>query len=562
MLINTSKHWDIAPQIPAETATALGDHSPILKQLLFNRGILNLESADTYLQASGSLHSPFKLEGVQQAVHRINEALENQQKIAIYGDYDADGVTATALMVQVLRKLGGDVIYHIPNRFEEGYGLTNKALQNLGDEGTKLVITVDCGIRSPVEVLYASSVGMDIIITDHHEPRGELFGAKAVVCPKQAADKYPYKNLSGVGLAYKLCEGLLKSRPDNGIDPHDWLDLVAVGTIADVVPLDGENRALVRAGLEKMRAGTRASLRALTGVARLDFTRITARDVAFMIGPRLNAAGRLDSAAMAYDLLMSEDPGKAAMLAQQLDDQNVRRQAETRKIQEEAESSALAGKKADLLFAASPDFSIGLVGLAAARLAEKFYRPSIVGCREEEFTRASCRSIPEFHMTRALDECSDLLVRHGGHAMAAGFTIANGKVPDLVERLQDISARELGERDLRPTIQADVEVPLQDLRPDVLNELAKLEPTGMGNTQAQFVSRGVQIIRKNTMGADSKHLRLKVKDVVTHDAVAFSMGHLADLLPSRVDLVYTYELNRFRGRESIQLNVRDIQPSD
>ena len=559
--MNTSKQWDIAPLIPPETAAALGDHNPILKQLLYNRGILNLENADTYINASGALHSPFKMEGIQQAVHRINEALDKQQKIAIYGDYDADGVTATALMVQVLRKLGGQVIYHIPNRFEEGYGLTNEALQVLVDEGAKLIITVDCGIRSPVEVLYASSVGMDIIITDHHEPRGQLFGAKAVVCPKQDNDHYPYKNLSGVGLAYKLCEGLLQSRPGSGIDPHDWLDLVAVGTIADVTPLDGENRALVRAGLEKMRAGTRASLRALAGAARLDFTHMTARDVAFMIGPRLNAAGRLASAAMAYDLLMCEDPGQAAMLAQKLDDQNVRRQTETRKIQEEAETSALAGRKTDLLFAASPDFSIGLVGLAAARLAEKFYRPSIVGCREEEFTRASCRSIPEFHITRALDECSDLLMRHGGHAMAAGFTVANGKVPDLVERLQEIAARELGQRDLRPTIQADMQVPLKNLRPDLLNELAKLEPTGMGNPHAQFVSRGVQVIRKSKFGADGKHLRLTVKDNVTHDAIAFSMGHLSDLLPNQVNLVYTYELNRFRGRETIRLNVRDIQPS-
>jgi single-stranded-DNA-specific exonuclease len=561
MVINTSKHWDIAPEISAKATAALGDYDPTLKQLLFNRGILDLESADTYLNSSGGLYSPFKMEGVQQAVHRINEALDNRQQIAVFGDYDADGVTATALMVQVLRKLGGQVIYHIPNRFDEGYGLTNEALQKLVEKGTELVITVDCGIRSPVEVLYAGSVGMDIIITDHHEPRGQLFGAQAVVCPKQDGDKYPYKNLSGVGLAYKLCEGLLQSRPTNGLDPHDWLDLVAVGTIADVVSLDGENRALVRAGLEKIRAGTRASLRALAGAARLDYTRVTARDVAFMIGPRLNAAGRLASAGMAYDLLMSEDSNEAAMLAQQLDDQNVRRQSETKKIQEEAETSALAGRKADLLFAASPDFSMGLVGLAAARLADKYYRPSIVGCREDEFTRASCRSIPEFHITHALDKCADLLVRHGGHAMAAGFTVENGKVPDLVERLQEIAARDLGERDLRPTIQADLEVPLRDLRPKLLEELAKLEPTGMDNPLALFVSRGVKVKNLRTIGADGKHLRLKVEDGQTIDAVAFSMGHLADLITDRVDLVYTYELNFYQGRSSIQLNVRDIQPA-
>ena len=560
----TKKRWQIAPRISPETEKELHGYPPILRQILYNRGYATHEAARLYLegrQPPGT--EPENLLGLPEAVDRLRRAIRQHEKIAIYGDYDADGVTATALLVLYLRSLGVDAEGYIPNRFDEGYGLNIGAIKKLKDQGVNLVITVDCGIRSLEEADYARSLGLDLIISDHHHPGAEIPNALAIIDPKQPGDTYPEKDLAGVGLAYKLAAGLSAHPEGLNIPVDDLLDLVALGTVADLVPLVGENRFLVREGLQSIRNSQRQGLRALIGVAGLNPNKISATDIGFALGPRINAAGRIGSARTALDLLTSQNLHQAGQLAQQLEIQNRERQKITRAIQAQAEELAISGDPDSLLlFAAHSEFNPGVVGLAASRLADQYYRPAIVGHIGEEFTRASCRSISEFHITAALDQCADLLKYHGGHAAAAGFTIRNENVPELIERLKAIASEQLSGQDLRPTVNADVEIPLPELKSDVLEYLQWMQPTGYGNPQAIFASRGLNITSSKTVGKGSDHLKFTVSDGwYTFDAIAFRQGHWHQQMPKRVDLMYAFEVNEFRGRKTLQLNVRDIKPS-
>jgi single-stranded-DNA-specific exonuclease len=443
------KRWLIPPAVTPEADQALVAFPPVLRQILFNRGYATDAEARAFLKAEPAFdNDPFQMTGMQVAVERICFALEHKEPIAIYGDYDVDGVTATALLVDTLKALGAQVRGYIPNRFDEGYGLNNEALSQLKDDGVNLVISVDCGIRSPDEALHARTIGLDLIITDHHHPsEGPLPPALAVINPKQPGDVYPDKDLAGVGIAYKLAEALVSRLEPSDFRLENLLDLVALGTVADLAPLVGENRFLVRRGLRQIRATTRQGLFSLAAVADLSIAKVNATDIGFRLGPRLNAAGRLKEALAAYELLTTTDIFKAGQLAQQLDMQNRERQRITRDMQAQAEVMALADETdAFLLFAEHQDFNAGVVGLAASRLTETYYRPAIVAHIDTDTTRGSCRSIPEFHITDALDQCADLLVRHGGHAAAAGFTVENDKLDELVSRLKDIAREQLGRR--------------------------------------------------------------------------------------------------------------------
>lgn len=559
--------WQTAAQITQPAAEQLSAYNPVLRQLLFNRGIGTPAEAETYLNCQGPLHDPFLLTGMQAAVERIREAIHQRQRIVVYGDYDVDGVSATALLVGVLRRLGAVVEPYIPDRFEEGYGLNNTALDQLAAEAVGLVITVDCGVRSLVEAEHARELGLEMVISDHHEPKTELPVAVAVINPRQPGDLYPEKNLAGVGLAYKLAQALFQCLHGDASPADAWLDLVAVGTVADIVPLSGENRSLVKAGLALLRQGRRQGLHSLAGAAGIaSMNTLCARDIGFTLGPRLNAAGRLESALDAFDLLMAEDEKQAGELALKLDDQNRERQDRTRSMQVEAEQLFAAQEETPwLIFAFKPEFDFktaGLVGLVASRLTETYYRPSIVACLENGAIRASCRSIPEFHITQALDECADWLVRHGGHAMAAGFTVQEQNLSGFLAQMNDIARRQLAERELRPVLQADMELTLSALRPEILLDLDRMEPTGMGNPSVYFISRNLQVKRVIVMGREKQHLKLVVSDGrITYDAVAFRMGHLAPTLPERVDLLYAFERNYFNGKVTLQLMVRDLKPS-
>ena len=540
----------------------LHDFQPYLRQILFNRNVRTAAEAVEYLNCSAPLSDPFLLMDMDRTVERLWRAIDGGEPVAIYGDYDVDGVTATALMVEVLRALGGNAEAYIPNRFDEGYGLNNEALDVLAERGFRVVLTVDCGIRSPREAEHARALGLDLIISDHHMPKDDLPDALAVICQKRDNDPYPEKNLAGVGLAYKITQGLLQHRPVEGVLAEQWLDLVALGTVADVVPLTGENRVMVRQGLRQMRLAQRQGLLSLAQAAGVDLRRVNAVDIGFRLGPRLNAAGRLESALQAYELLVTDDLLKAGYLAQKLDDQNKDRQRLTQEMQERAEE-LLGEEEGYILIACDEQFNSGVVGLVAAKLTESYYRPAVAGQVGEEFTRASCRSIAEFHITRALDECADLFVRHGGHAAAAGFTIRNENMDALRQRLGEIARRELEGLDLRPMLRADLEIPLALMRPSYLEEIEMLQPTGMGNPDAVFVSRRVQVVNARTVGSEANHLRLTVKDGgVTYAAIAFRQGHWAGNLPTFIDLMYTYELNVYNGQRSMQLNVIDLKPSE
>jgi single-stranded-DNA-specific exonuclease len=557
-----SKRWQVVAPISSEADRNLSRYPRYLRQILFNRGYSDLESAQKYLDADGYQTDPFLLKDMHTAVDRLLRAIDQREPVAVYGDYDVDGVTATVLLTQVLRTLGADARAYIPNRFEEGYGLNNDALDGLAAAGVKLVITVDCGIRSAPEAEHARKIGLDMIISDHHSPLDDLPPAVAVVCHRQEGDTYPDQNLAGVGLAYKIAQALFTVRPTLNRQAEDWLDLVALGTVADVVPLTGENRSLVRAGLVRIRRGLRRGLLSLMHAASLTVERCTAGEIGYVIGPRLNAAGRLESALASVDLLMADDVFLAAPLAQKLDDQNRKRQELTREMQAQAEAITQVDACDHLLCAFHPDFNSGVVGLVAARLAESYYRPAIVGQRGEEFTRASCRSIDEFHITKALDECRDLLVRHGGHAKAAGFTVRTENLDELVARLREIARRELAHLELRPVLKADMEIPLVDLRPEIFQYLDLLEPTGLDNPEAVFVSRNLRVKRCKTVGNEGSHLKLAVSDGnLTFDAIAFRQGHWVSQMPDRIDILYTYERNYYNDRVSLQLNVRDIKPS-
>jgi len=557
-----SKHWVVAPPLPPSVDAALAEYPPFLRQVLYNRGITTKAQAQAFLENHQDLHDPWLLPDMEVAVDRLLWAIDHQHPIVIYGDYDVDGVTATVLLQEVITLLGGHSKVYIPSRFDEGYGLNIQAIDELADGGARLIVTVDCGIRSIPEAVHARERGVDLIITDHHHPRTDVPPAQAVVCPKRADSHYPDENLAGVGLAYKLAEALMQKRPPHIYSPEYWLDLVALGTVADVVPLVGENRVLVQRGLARIRRGTRVGLATLAQVAGLDLRFVSASGIGFVLAPRLNAAGRLNTAMEAHELLIEQDPLRALQIAQSLERWNRERQQLMLAMQVLAEERLGEYPDKKILTVFEDSFNEGVVGLVAARLAEKYYRPAVVGSRGEVYSKASCRSIGPFHITRALDRCADLLERHGGHALAAGFTVHNEKLPSLVERLEALAEEELTEEMLRPMLYADVEIPLSQLHPSMLPYLERLEPTGLGNPEVVFVSRGVEVRGSRVVGSDGKHLSLKLSDGrIVFDAIAFRQGHRFGEIPPYIDVMYTFEVNRYNGRESLQLRIRDFKPA-
>ncbi|MBI9048207.1 MAG: single-stranded-DNA-specific exonuclease RecJ [Anaerolineaceae bacterium] len=556
------KTWQIANPIPASVSEELSAYSPVLRQLLFNRNIFTADEATKFINPDFPSPDPFQLIDMDKAVERILTAIREQQKIAVYGDYDADGVTATVLLTEALLEIGAQAMPYIPNRFDEGYGLNIEALDMLAKKGIELVITVDCGIRSIHEAEHAKKINLDMIITDHHDPGDTLPPAYANICPKRIADPYPEKMLSGVGIAYKLTEALVQ-QTGLYVEVSQWLDLVALGTVADIVPLTGENRKFVALGVQEIHKGKRIGLRALCGAAGLqNLQAISARDIGFMIAPRINAAGRLESASLAMDLLLCDEVDRAAELAQHLDDLNRQRQSLTRQIQETAETLAVEEQNEHFMFAVSETFNMGIVGLAASRLVDTHYRPAVVGAIGEEFTRASCRSIPELHITWVLDQVADLLVQHGGHAMAAGFTVRNDQVSELYQKMSQIISDELREQTLKPLLSADMEIQLSELHPSILDDIAKLEPCGQQNPPVYFVSRNLIVRNYRIIGRDRSHLKLTVSDgKITYDVIAFGKGEWAQSMPEKIDLLYAFERNSYNGRTSLQLQARDIKPA-
>jgi single-stranded-DNA-specific exonuclease len=562
-----SKRWQIAPPASQQHLDRFQDLQPLVVQLLYNRNIRDPAAVREFLAVGAHGHNPFLLKGMDAAVARLRVAVRKQEPIAIYGDFDTDGVTATALLVQTLSALGSRVQPYIPHRVDEGYGLNLGSLRTLYEQGIRLVVTVDCGIRSFEEVREASK-GMDLIITDHHSVAKDLPAALAIINPKQPGCAYPFEKLAGVGLAFKLAQALLMVHNKVGRQPvdlaeEDLLDLVALGTVADLAPLVGENRTLVQRGLAQLNEARRPGVQALMADAGLRRGEVDATAIGFRLGPRINAAGRIDDAMLAYRLLTSRDPLRTQALAGKLGQLNQQRQELTRRILAQAEAMVLADDpEARLYLAASEAFEPGIVGLAASRLTEAYYRPSVVVERGPKQSRGSCRSIPEFDITAALDECKELLVRHGGHAAAAGFTVETANLEALHQRLKAIAAERLAGVELRPTLKIDVEIPLEEVSWATHALLGQMEPCGIDNPQAVLASPDVAISDRRPIGDEGRHLKLSLRDRrgQAWDAVYFGGGNLLDELPGRVDLAYTLEVNEWNQRKQLQLNVQDLRP--
>ncbi len=563
-----SKRWKIATPVSEADLARFPDLPPLVAQLLHNRGIDDPGAAHGFLTGRIASHNPFRLKGMDAAVTRLRDALRASESIAVYGDFDTDGVTATALLVQALSALGARVTPYIPHRVDEGYGLNLEALRHLYRQGVRVVITVDCGIRSVHEVERASR-GLDLIVTDHHSVGKDMPPAKAVLNPKQPGCAYPFKDLSGVGLAFKLAQAMFRVQAQMG-QPTDLaedslLDLVALGTVADLAPLLGENRWLVRQGLEKLNEPSRPGVEALLADAGLRRGEVDATAIGFRLGPRLNAAGRIDSAMLAYKLLTSRDPLETRELAENLGQLNQRRQELTEETVAEADAQVRAADpEACLYVAASRGFLPGIVGLAASRLTEAYYRPSVVVELGDEESRGSCRSIPEFDITAALDQCADLLIRHGGHRAAAGFTVATGSLDALRRRLQAIATEQLAGVDLRPTLDIDAELPLEEADWATHAFLGEIEPCGIGNPQPVLLSRDVEVCDRRAIGSEQKHLRLGLRDGrgVAWDAIFFRRGDLLDEVPDRVDVAYILEAREWNHEKRLQLNLQDLRLAD
>ncbi len=572
--------WVVAPRAPHTLFAALPGLHPLLAQVLHARGYQSPEQIAQFLDDPTTDGEPFQLADMDRAVARIGQAIQAGEKMAIYGDYDCDGVTACALLRATLDRLGASAREYFPDRFDEGYGLHAAALDKLKAEGVSLVITVDCGARAMREAVHARAIGLDLVITDHHELEADaLPDACAVINPKRPDCPYPHKTLAGVGVAYRLAQALSGALTSAPVD--DLLDLVALGTIADVVPLTGENRRLVREGLRRMNNQPRLGLKALMDVAGVAPGAITATTVGFTLAPRLNAAGRLDTARNAYDLLMAGEVEWANELAGALNKRNTQRQtitAQTARLAEEQFIHSDTDDLPPLLFAMLDDAAedrdqriAGVIGLAAARLVERYHRPAIVVALANGEGRGSCRSIEGFHVTAALDECHDLLLRYGGHAAAAGFTTRVECLPDLRNRLLEIAARDRPEAGWSRIIRADAEIRLEKFTFETFEALQHLEPHGMGNPRPVFVARGLVVRDKQRMGRAEDgqlppHVRLRLHDGrgATWSAVGWRMGERIDELAnaSRIDLAFQVDVNEWQGEKRLQLTIVDWRLSD
>ena len=574
----TDKHWIHYPPAPESFLESNHAH-PALLQVLYNRGLRDGDAVASFLQVEDAVQeNPFRLTDMSAAVARIVRAIEAGEVICVYGDFDADGVTATVLTATALQRAGALVGAYIPNRVDEGYGLNVEALKSIAAKGADLLVTVDCGIRSVAEVAHAAELGMDVILTDHHTIGPDLPPALAVINPRRDDRAGTFQPLAGVGVAYRLAQGVLRvvskqpwsrlSEDEAAAEEQSLLDLVAIGTVADLMPLQGENRSLVRRGLSELSQGKRVGLFALMEMASVPPGAIDSTAISFRIAPRINAAGRLASAKMAYDLLRCQDYESAYEMATGLERLNQQRQALTAEAYAvaEREIAGLDPSTAPILIVASEEFQPGIVGLAAGKLSDQFYRPAVVIEQGEEICRGSARSIDEFNIIAALDRVSSLLVRHGGHSRAAGFTVRSEQLPALRDALAEMAAQELGSlQDLRPSLYIDTELTVDQIDWALQGQLARMEPVGQENEPGLFLCRRCRVRSVRTVGG-GKHLKIAVDGhdlSQVLDGIGFGLGgQAADMrIGSLIDIVFHLEVNEWQGRRSLQLNVQDLRSS-
>lgn len=546
--------------------------SPIA-EIMAKKGLLEKCNIDDFFHMSlSALLNPFEILDMEKACERIIKSIMNNEKICIYGDYDVDGITSTALVYLFLKKIGADVIYYIPNRLEEGYGLNSEAITEIRSKKTGLIITVDCGISAIKEVAYAKSMNIDIIITDHHQVASNLPDAFAIVNPMRENDKYPFKTLAGVGVSFKLIMGLrhiLRKKNFFKTDPpniKNFLDIVTLGTIADVVPIIGENRIMVKQGLEIMSGNNiRVGLEELKKAAGLTNQTVKAFHVGFQLAPRLNAVGRMGNSDKSLQLLITENRQVAKTLSLELDSENKFRQTIERDILQETfqiiEKNKLY-KNASIVLSGE-NWHPGVIGIVASRVVDKYFRPTIILSSDGDTAKGSARSIPSFHLYNGLEEISDILLTFGGHKYAAGVKIEANRINELKEKFNDTVASKLTRDDFIPIINIDAIIEVSDINADTIGWLSKMEPFGPGNKEPIFCLKNVAKYQPATLvGKEAGHLKCYFeKNGTILDSIGYNMKEYRDIINSNnyFDILFTITSNYWKGNLNIQLNLKDLK---
>ena len=557
---------DEHPQVPQ--MMELINVPRVIAQILLNRGVSTFDDARYFLKPTlDDLHSPFLMADMDLAVERIHDAIQGGEHIMVFGDYDVDGTTATTLLYLTIKLLTDRISSYIPNRMTDGYGLSIEGLEEAKSRGVTLILAVDCGITANAEVELAREMGIDVVIIDHHVPGDTLPNGVAILNPKRDDCEYPFKELCGVGLAYKVAQALAEhvGLPENTVYTH--MDLVALGTTADIVPLRDENRVLTKYGLDMMQQTHKSGLQALLDVAGLREKELSTGHMLFLLAPRINAAGRMGDATRVVDLLITEDQKRAAQLAEELNVENKRRRKEDTLTFEAArdivEKDPVLRESKGLVLA-SDTWHPGIIGIVASRMVEAFNRPVVMISTTGEKGRGSARTVGDFHLYNAIKECSDLLIQFGGHHHAAGLSIEKGRIDEFRQRFNEVVAARATPADFIPKLEIDSEIELDEVTPRMVKLMKMIGPFGPANHHPVLVSRDLSVVGKpRTIGMDKKHLRFRVRQKGrTMDAIGFGMAHFVDRLNDsrdRLDLAYTLEENTFRGETSLQLRIKDIK---
>ncbi len=543
--------------------------SYVLGNLLIQRGITNYEQAREFFRPSlDNLHDPFLMKDMSSAVIRLDEAMLNGEKILIYGDYDVDGTTSVALVYSFIRKIYSNVDYYIPDRYSEGYGISTRGIDYGAEHKVSLIIALDCGIKAVEKINYAQSKGIDFIICDHHTLGEKLPDAIAVLDPKRPNCPYPYKELSGCGVGFKLLQAFSIRRNIPFEELLQYIDLVAVSIASDIVPITGENRILTFFGLKKLQDNPSTGLKAIKCVAGIDDKSLAVEDIVFRIGPRINAAGRMESGKQAVDLLISGNPEEAFVLCDKINAHNQMRRNIDKNITEEAikeiKQSEKKYKYSSVLY--NPAWHKGVVGIVASRLIETYYKPTIILTESNGFATGSARSVDEFDLYEAINECSDLLESFGGHMYAAGLTLKKDNVQKLRDRFEEVVKERITPEQLIPQITIDAELNFADITPKFYRVLKQFEPFGPGNMNPVFFAENVADNGQGRrVGTGGDHLKLNlIQEENPFDdipAIAFGQGHKFDNITNgnTFDIAYSITENHFRGEISLQLNIKDIK---
>ncbi len=564
------KRWALKPRgdekIISELSEAL-NISATLSNLLVQRGIYTFDEAKKYFRPSiDDLHDPFLMKDMDKAIIRIEEAISNGEKIIIYGDYDVDGTTAVALVYSFIYSIYENVDYYLPDRYKEGYGISFIGIDYAEENGVTLMIALDCGIKANDKVDYAKAKGIDFIICDHHRPGEFLPNAVAVLDPKREDDNYPFDELSGCGIGFKLVQGYAKKHNIPFSELEKYLDLVAVSTAADIVPIVDENRILVYHGLRWLNSNPRPGIQAILNMAPLK-RELTVNDIVFIIGPRINAAGRIQDASQAVDLLIAANSSDAFSEGQIIDEKNTERRALDLSITEHAlqivqEDARFSQRKSTVLFHA--DWHKGVIGIVASRLTEKYYRPTIILTESNGMATGSARSVKDFDIYNAIESCSDLLEQFGGHMYAAGLTLKIENIEKFSQRFEEIVAATIEERSLVQEIEIDSSLKLNEITPSFFKVLMQFAPFGPGNMSPVFRTENVRDTGLSRV-VGNNHLKLNLaEDQTTRfglDGIAFQMGQFYPFISRKIpfDVCYNLEENSYNGKTNIQLNVKDIQ---